>query len=284
MYRTYNTRIMGAKHSTTISNDDEVKDDIPVSSASNARLVHSNPGLPLEERPSWSTLSTNEVSKGTKNEECLQPKTIEFGDSSGNITVILQYPIHASGKGDEIHQPSGKGDEILQPSGKGDEILQPSGKGDEILQPTNSSENGTRLAPIVDKAGCGCMDVYMRSETNASTIVKCNCSSQCMCVPPCECESSKTPTIASAPVKSPWVVPHIFTKTSDLEKRLDDIENQFNKIKESLNNHGKRIETLETISKQMTEEYVPLSAIPFCTHCKTIVLNGQVCDCGLIVP
>jgi hypothetical protein len=233
------TSIMGAKQSITISNE-EVKDDIP--------------------------LSTNSVSKVTKNEECLQPenssefckgdeliqpKTIEFRDSSGNITVILQHPIDVS---------------------------------------------GARPVQIVDTAGCGCIgcgiqvgtknveDIQrdMRTETKTSTIVKCHCGSQCMCVPPCECEYTKTPTVASTPVKSPWVVPHIFTKTTDIEKRLDDIEVRFNKLNELLNNNEKRIDTLETISKQMTE-YVPLSAIPYCIHCETIVLNGQVCDCGLIV-
>ena len=30
--------------------------DLPVYSASGARPVHSNPGLPLKERPSWSTV------------------------------------------------------------------------------------------------------------------------------------------------------------------------------------------------------------------------------------
>ena len=147
-------------------------------------------------------------------------------------------------------------------------------------QPENS--RGRRPPEVVDTAGCGCMDVYACSEgrlqgvqrdmRTESTIIKCQCKQPCTCVPPCEC--TKTDSI---PVKSSWSVPHIFTKTTDLEKRLEDIEVQ-------LKHHDKRIETLETISKQMTDEYVPLSAIPYCTHCKTIVLNGQVCDCGLIVP
>ncbi len=282
---------MGAKQSTTITNVDEVKDDIPS--------------------------STNAVSKGTKNEECLQSKNdvgvcknIEFGDSSGNITVILQqHPIDVS---------------------------------------------GVRLVPIVDTTGCGCIgcDIHACSEGRLpgsepkdslrSSVGRCNCGNQCMCVYPCNCESTKSQCMCVPPceckptkthVKSSWSVPHIFTKTTDIEKRLDDIEVQFNKFKESLNNmdkrmekrlddlevrlnkideslnnNDKRIDTLETISKQMDVvsqgsvedihayfdgrlkevqsnmiEYVPLSAIPYCTHCKTIVLNGQVCDCGLIV-
>lgn len=113
-------------------------------------------------------------------------------------------------------------------------------------------EQRTVSVPIVDSVGCGCIDVYACSEGRLqgvkmdmkpeSTIVKCHCT----CVPPCECESTKTDSI---PVKSSWSVPHIFTKTTDIEKRLDDIEVQFHKLKESLNNNVKRIETLETNQK-----------------------------------
>jgi hypothetical protein len=232
------TSIMGAKQSTTITNVDEVTDDIPS--------------------------STN----GTKNEECLQPendvgvcRNIEFGDSSGNITVILQqHTIDIS---------------------------------------------GVRLVPIVDTVGCGCIGCGSEGrlpgrepkDSLRSSVGRCNCGNQCMCVYPCKCESTKSHCMCvppceckptKTPVKSQWSVPHIFTKTTDIEKRLDDLEVRLNKIDESLNNNEKRIDTLETISKQMDvvsqgsvedihayfdgrlkevqsnmTEYVPLSAIPY---------------------
>lgn len=46
--------------------DQDSEGDLPVSSASNARPRHSNPGPPLVERSSWSTLPTKKPTKNTK--------------------------------------------------------------------------------------------------------------------------------------------------------------------------------------------------------------------------
>ena len=231
------TSIMGTKHSTNMSND-EVKNDII-------------------------SLSTNVVGTGTKNEECPQPETIEeisgqtlFGNISNNIqersgrtlfgrisnnipendvgvcrniTVILQHPIDVSG---EIPVPI---------------VVRSATRNVSHQQLTTESTFGAHSS--LDTVGCGCMDVCACSEgrlqgvkmdmRTESRIIKCQCKQPCTCVTPCEC--TKTDSI---PVKSSWSVPHIFTKITDLEKRLDDIEVQFHKLKESLNNHENRIDTL----------------------------------------
>lgn len=152
--------------------------------------------------------------------------------------------------------------------------------------------SSAKSVPIVDTMGCGCM----RTEKNATTIMKCNCGSQCMCVPPCDCKPSNS-NIMKDPIGLEdevcnrkqniygstlnWV-PHMFTKTDDIQDRFDGLYARLELIKTNLDDMDKRIVVLETISKKITE-YVPLTAIPYCRLCKTIVLNGRVCDCGLIV-
>ena len=178
-----------------------------------------------------------------------------------------------------------------------------------IVQDTLNDVSSVKHVPIVDTVGCGCT----RTEKNTTTIVKCNCGSQCICIPPCECKSSKSndnnvladedikENLTLVPTRPSWStvgevcnrkqntsvstlnwVPYMFTKTDDIQDRLDRIYAQLKKIDESLNESNKRIDVLESISEKLTE-YVPLTAIPYCRICKTIVLNGQVCDCGFIV-
>ena len=138
--------------------------------------------------------------------------------------------------------------------------------GVDIIQPINH-------VPIVDTMGCGCMttksllDIDQRESRGI-----CHCGNQCTCVPPCECK----------PVKSRWFSGTIVKETLDIQDRLDRIHAELNKIDESLNETNKRIVVLEKLSEKMTE-YVPLTAIPYCRLCQTIVLNGRVCDCGVVV-
>ena len=149
--------------------------------------------------------------------------------------------------------------------------------------------------PIVDTVGCSCMkttintvdspaseEIVCTDKTNTETIVKCECGNQCKCVPPCECKSPKSQNSSVSSFR-------LFTKTADLQDRFVSFQERFNKLDESFNDMGKRmndmderIVVLETLSKKMTE-YVPLTAIPYCRICETIVLNGRVCDCGLAV-
>jgi hypothetical protein len=270
------TSIMGAKQSTTITNVDEVKDDIPSSTDYVCDSSGITPVMIQDQHP----IDISGV------------RLVPIVDTAG--CGCIGCGIHACSEG---QLQGSRPEEVLQ-NMRTETIVKldvvsthlPARVATEGREPKDDRRES------VGRCHCGnqCMCVY-----------PCNCEStksQCMCVPPCECKPTKTP------VKSSWSVPHIFTKTTDLEKRLDDIEVRFNKLKESLNNNDKRIDTLETISKQMDvvsqgsvedihtyfdgrlkevqsnmTEYVPLSAIPYCTRCKTIVLNGQVCDCGLIV-
>ena len=181
--------------------------------------------------------------------------------------------------------------------------------------PSSSQVNGV---PIVDTVGCSCMKTTINTVdspaseeigctdkteaytsfpasppnatvlrtsalgSNTETIVKCECGNQCKCVPPCECKSPKSQNSSGSSFR-------LFTKTADLQDRFVSLQARLNKLDESFNDMGKRmndmderIVVLETLSKKMTE-YVPLTAIPYCRNCETIVLNGRVCDCGLLV-